>query len=307
MEHAVGARTDIGREREGNEDNHCTFRRSDGVHILIVCDGMGGHEGGEIASRVACETLKAELEAAEGLNPPLHLRDALYKANAAVLAAATPAGGRDMGTTAVVAWVDGLRLWYAWVGDSRLFHLRDGVRIGGTKDHTRVQVMVDLGMLTEEEAQGHPEGHILMQALGGGPAAQQSFEPGITEESVDLRQGDVLILCTDGLHDLVPEAGLIVASSGRTPGEATEALVQSALEAGGYDNITVVLMIVDAPSSPVLSVELEQQLRAKLKRNPLVAPPRYPGDGPALQPILVGLFFGTLAGLALGWWIHNHI
>jgi serine/threonine protein phosphatase PrpC len=146
-----------------------------------------------------------------------------------------------------------------------------------------------------------------MQALGGGPAAQQSFEPGITEEAIELLQGDLLILCTDGLHDLVPEAGLIVTSSGRTPAEATEAMVQAALEAGGYDNITVILLIVDAQTSPVLSVELEQQLRTKLKRNPPAIPVRLASREPILPPILAGLFFGTLTGLALGWWIHNHL
>lgn len=304
MEHSVHTRTDVGKEREGNEDLSYTGVRADGIHLLIVCDGMGGHEGGEVASRLACDTLRTELEAADPSRPAKAIEEALFKANIAVLAAAFPAGGRDMGTTAVVAWVDGNRLWYGWVGDSRLYHFRGAEVVSHTVDHTRVQVMVELGVIRPEDTRGHPEGHILMQALGGGPAAQQSFLPSVRSEPEILEPGDLVLLCTDGLHDLVEDAGLILTVSGRTAAEATEALVQAALDAGGYDNVTVALMVAGQDRVPVLSVESEQSLHQRLLHTrPTLA--HQEEKEPAYKPVFAGLAIGTFAGVMLGWWIHQ--
>jgi serine/threonine protein phosphatase PrpC len=203
MQHHVHLRTDVGKERERNEDHAHTFQREDGVWILIVCDGMGGHDGGEIASHVAVETLTECLLSADNNDPAQAIEDALRAANTAVVNAASPQGGLDMGTTAVVAWVEAERFWFGWVGDSRLFHWRGDQKLNGSIDHTRIQVMVDLGLLSPSQVRGHPDSHILMQALGGGPAAQQSFLPSVIREAIPLLKGDFLLLCSDGLHDLV--------------------------------------------------------------------------------------------------------
>lgn len=306
MEHHLHARTDVGKEREGNEDLSYTGARSDGIQLLIVCDGMGGHDGGEVASKLACETLRTELETADASDPARAIEAALVKANAAVLRAATPTGGRDMGTTAVVAWVDGSRLWYGWVGDSRLYHFRGSSIVSQSVDHTRVQVMLELGLIRPEEVRGHPEGHILMQALGGGPAAQQSFMPSVRVEAEVLEPGDVLLLCTDGLHDLVEDAGLILTISGRTAEEASAALVQAALDAGGYDNVTVAVLVAGQDRVPVLDVESEQSLRQRLHHTDATLA-QQPEKEPVLPPLLAGLAFGTLVGLLLGWWIHTSL
>lgn len=306
MDYFLHTRTDVGKEREGNEDLSYVGARADGVQLLIVCDGMGGHEGGEIASKLACEVILNHLEAADRSDPVRAIEEALYRANQAVLQAAGSPGGKDMGTTAVVAWVDDQKLWYGWVGDSRLYHLRGSHVVGRTVDHTRVQVMVEVGLLRPEDVKGHPEGHILMQALGGGPSAQQAFAPAVQREPELLEKGDVVLLCTDGLHDLVDDAELVLTVSGREARDAGAALVQAALDAGGYDNVTVALLVVGQSQIPMLDIDSEQDLRGRLKHSgPTLAPKAPSKSEPSGPPLFAGLVFGTVAGILLGWWIHT--
>jgi serine/threonine protein phosphatase PrpC len=265
--------------------------REDGIWVLVVCDGMGGHDGGEVASQIAADTLLKCLQDCDNSEPAEKLMQAIVAANAAVVAE----GLTDMGTTAVVAWVDGLKLWYGWVGDSRLYQLRGSERRTITVDHTRVQSLVDLGLLQPEAVYGHPEGHILMQALGGGSGAQAAFSPSVRPDPVELEPGDVVFLSSDGLHDLVEEVALPLLVSGQSPEQATEKLVQAALAAGGYDNITVALMVVGQERARELEPEVIQKLQERLKIRP--EPERVL---PVWLPIGLGLLLGAIVGLILG-------
>lgn len=226
--------TDIGHVRATNEDH--LLAEGD---LFVVADGMGGHGGGEIASRVAIETMRevfATDPSAEGL-----VR-AVTEANRAVLArAAEESGNNRMGTTiAAVALVpvDGeQRLAVVNVGDSRVYLLRQGTMARLTSDHSLVADLVRAGTLTEDEAVSHPERHVLTQAVGVDP----EIEPFATEATPE--SGDRVLLCSDGLfnelrQDEITEVLLTVADTDQAVGT----LVAMAKERGGNDNITAVVV-----------------------------------------------------------------
>ena len=238
----VHALTDVGRERTQNEDSLRTWSGQD-TDVLVVCDGMGGHEAGDVASRIASDRL------IQGLSTGAGVREALVDANDAVVAESQLRGTLTMGTTAVVARRIGSRLEVGWVGDSRFYLFRDGEVISRSVDHSRVQKLVDLGFLTPEQARNHPDSHVLIQALGGGPGAQDAFDPSDFEWPT-LKPDDVLLLCSDGLYDLVDDEHLYDLMVGRSPESACHALVDAANVAGGWDNISVIVAVVDNDTIP---------------------------------------------------------
>lgn len=241
--------TDVGRERSLNEDSARIVPLGPSGTLLVVCDGMGGHEGGEVASAAAVEAICTGLA---GDTPTLEsLSAALVGAHAAVRQAAEDRGMPAMGTTAVVAWVVDDAAWVAWIGDSRFYHLRGRDRLR-SQDHTRVARMVEMGILTAEQARGHPEAHILTQAIGGGPGIREPFKPGGWEQPLTLLHGDVLLLCSDGLYDLVEEEEIADLISGLDIKEAAVRLIATANDRGGHDNITIILGCVGTRSVPVL-------------------------------------------------------
>jgi protein phosphatase len=226
----VGAATDIGQVREGNEDS---FLVQD--PLFAVADGMGGHRGGEVASTLALATIRRLLAAREG-----SLGDRVQEANRAVFersqADREVAG---MGTTLTAAELDGGRLRLAHVGDSRAYLFRDGRLRLLTEDHTLVHRMVLEGEITESEAESHPHRSILTRALGVDGAVE------VDEDSLELHAGDRLLLCTDGLTGMVADED-IETTLGEVPDpqEAVERLVGAANRAGGVDNITAVILDV---------------------------------------------------------------
>ena len=244
----VHGKSDVGRQRERNEDCLRILPRGSEGRLLMVCDGMGGHGGGHIASDVAATTIAAHLPAAPLGAPPAKLYEALRAANQAVHEAAHGSADPAMGTTAVVAWLEGSRCWCGWVGDSRLYWFRGGEQIERTVDHTRVQQMVERGILTPAQARHHPEGHILTQAIGGGG----DVHPSVWNEPMELIAGDVLLMCSDGLYDLIDDDEMYPMIAGRPYQEAVERLVGEANRRGGTDNITVLLCIVGQPEVPPL-------------------------------------------------------
>src|SRR4051794_20472126 len=228
-----GAATDVGRVRGNNEDKLYTSPR-----LLVVADGMGGHSGGEIASDMAVRTLESEfIEAtAEGL------LEAAYEANRVVHdAAAEDPDLRGMGTTlvAIAPVEDGDALAWINVGDSRLYLLRDGELTQVSEDHSLVEEAVRSGELSPEEARTHPQRNIVTRALGIGANVT------IDGDRVDAVEGDRFLLCSDGLTDLIDD-GKIAATMRQLadPGDAARELVRIANEAGGRDNITVVVVDV---------------------------------------------------------------
>jgi len=233
------AGTDVGRTRSGNEDSYFCGRT-----VFAVADGLGGHQGGEVASAAAVAPLAAldgrELtdptEAAEALTA------AIREANAAIIdQAAGDPGLWGMGTTVTAAALAGDRhLQLAHVGDSRAYLLRDGSFGQVTTDHTVVGELVRRGRLTPAQAAVHPERSILTRAVGLDPSI-----PVDTPDPLELAPGDQVLLCSDGLTEVVPDATIAELLSGEGEGEAAcGSLIDAANAAGGPDNITVVLLRV---------------------------------------------------------------
>jgi serine/threonine protein phosphatase PrpC len=230
----VGACTDVGRVREGNEDAYMVRDP-----LFAVADGMGGHQGGEVASNLALERLE---RASDGDSD---LADVVREANRAVFEqAAQDPGLAGMGTTLTAVRVQDERLHLAHVGDSRMYLLRDGRLERITTDHTVVEQLVDQGRMTAEDAKIHPQRSILTRALGVDEDIQ------VDEADVDVRPGDRVLLCSDGLTGMVDEDRILSILTATPDPQATcAALIEAANQAGGQDNITaVVLDVLDGES-----------------------------------------------------------
>lgn len=232
MRLVVGAKSDIGRQREGNED---AFLAEDS--LFAVADGMGGHLAGDVASTTAVEVISAKAREVQG---PGQIGDLVRAANEAIYTKAQDDPTlRGMGTTCTVLMVDGQKARIAHVGDSRAYMLSDGRLKQLTEDHTLVSRMVSEGRLRPEEAAHHPQRSIITRALG----VEADVEVDLS--SVDVAAGDRLLLCSDGLSSMVNEAAIgEVLKTERDPQRAADRLVEIANEAGGDDNITVVVVDV---------------------------------------------------------------
>ena len=227
-------KSDTGRQRRANEDSF--FVRAP---LFVVADGMGGAQAGEVASRLAAETLARGLPDDGTAEQRLEAR--VREANSRIHEVSQ--GDRalnGMGTTITAAYLDGDELALAHVGDSRAYLLRDGELSRLTRDHTLVEELVRRGELTEEEAAEHPQRSIITRALGPEPDIDVDLH------SHRVQAGDVLLLCSDGLTGMISEAEIERLLEGAASlGDAGRALVAAANEAGGRDNITVVLFRVE--------------------------------------------------------------
>lgn len=265
--------SDVGRQRTQNEDSFRVAAHLDGSRLLLVCDGMGGHEAGEVASQVASDRIVEVIAASSPDNPPRALYQAFVEANQAVIDAVSTRGAVGMGTTGVAAWVMGSRCYVGWVGDSRLYQFRAGVPLERTRDHTRVAQMVSNGILTAEEARHHPEAHVLVMALGGSPGVQKFFRPEVWTDPLELRAGDVLLLCSDGLYDLIEDHELYPLIEGLDYQDAVGRLIQTANERGGTDNISVILLVAGQPEVPRVAGGAQAPRRETLPDGmPMLAP-----------------------------------
>lgn len=219
--------------------------------LFVLADGLGGYNAGEIASTMAVSTLlaglAASLSAAASAEEPFDPRQALFAAlvdmNSTIFRAAlNSAAFEGMATTVVIAWLLGDRLWVAHAGDSRLYRLRGGELAQITRDHSFSQELLDAGMVTEDEARLLPAKNLVTRALGASP----DLEPEIHD--YDVLSGDVLLLCSDGLTEMVmhDEIGTLLKAMVPDITEAARRLVDMANEAGGRDNTSVVLVQVKA-------------------------------------------------------------
>ena len=227
-----GARSDVGLVRSHNEDSFLVR-----TPCFAVCDGMGGHAAGEVASSIAVETIgeKAPATADDTL-----LGAAIEAANLAVIKGAEEGRGKPgMGCTASAALIDGNRMAIAHVGDSRIYLLHAGTLVRVTRDHSYVEELVDAGQITADEARVHPSRSIITRALGSDPDMYADHF------SIEVSNGDRVILCSDGLSSMVPDSEIeSLAVSSATPQQAADNLVSAALTAGGADNITVIVVVV---------------------------------------------------------------
>lgn len=229
-----GVRTEKGRVRSNNQDSY-----GHRAHLFLVADGMGGHRGGEVASRLAVESI---LNAAVGLDPLAELRAGFVAANQAILDhAAVAPECEGMGTTVAAAILTSERGYLAHVGDSRIYRCRRGSLELLTRDHSLVEEMVRQGTISAEEARSHPQRSILTRALGTAEATRVEYA------EVDLERGDLFLLCTDGLTAEItdPEIEAILAAEG-DPSSKADHLVRMADNHGGSDNITVIVVECDA-------------------------------------------------------------
>jgi protein phosphatase len=222
--------------RENNED---AFLIDEDQGFFLVCDGMGGHRGGEVASHMAVETISRSMEGFTSANARQQLVQGIEKANQAILKAGLENENLfEMGTTVTAALVSDTQFTVANVGDSGLFIIRDGSIRKVTRDHTLAEQMLSNGVLKPEEMRDNAYNHILTRALG----IEEQIEIDLFDE--DLCPDDIILMCSDGLTDmLTPEEILtVVQAYGNDLEFAAQQLLREALAKGGFDNITILLL-----------------------------------------------------------------
>ena len=279
----LGAQTNVGCVRTNNEDNfvvsadlnagewllprdcHTVFTLGNKGAMLVVADGMGGLEAGEIASRIAVDTMKeffsADKITDEIVKDASTIRKYMYEAvvaadNAIKRKSREEKSVKSMGTTLVAAWLFDGYANIIWCGDSRgyLFNPVSGLA-QVTKDHSYVQELVDSGRLLPEYAFDHPDSNIITRSLGN---PQKAANPDFVR--LPLQEGEVILLCTDGLNSMLrdEEIEAVMQETSNEIDTCTKALIQGALDLGGHDNVTVVLcQIVPEENKP--SVQDMQQ------------------------------------------------
>jgi len=232
------ARTDQGRVRGHNEDSH--IARDDGG-LWAVADGMGGHEGGEWASgQIVAELGKIDL--AHGFEETCEeALDSAIKANRQILAEGKKRG-KSMGSTLVMLVIEGTHFGVLWAGDSRAYLMRGGKLERLSRDHTQVQEMVARGLMTPEQALGHPMGHVLSRAVG----VQKEIE--LDRVEGEIQPGDIFLLCSDGLHGVVGDEAIAEHFSREAPDRALDKLIDLTLEKGAPDNVTGIAIWVSEPT-----------------------------------------------------------
>jgi len=238
--------SDRGRVRLNNEDAYGEFVpettpevEERGV-VFVVADGMGGHRGGEIASRIAVRTILAFYATETGGDRAKALARAFHEANQTILQEAVADSTLfGMGTTCTALALHQGRAYFAHVGDSRCYLLRKGKILQVTSDHSIVGEMVRSGIITDEDARTHPRRNVITRSLGAQPDVMAE-----TPDSVELQRGDTFLLCSDGLTAYLSDIDISVVLATHAPEAAAKTLVHMANEQGGRDNITVQVITV---------------------------------------------------------------
>lgn len=247
----VACKTDLGRIRENNEDKFEYYIPEDDAAlasrglVFLVCDGMGGHAAGQIASELTAKTFIDVYMHHPSNEPEAAMRAGVVAANRFVLdiGKAVPTR-KGMGTTLSGLILLQGRAYTVQVGDSRIYRLRDGDLTQLTEDHTWVDEAVRRGMIAPEEAENHPYKHVLTRAVG----TDGDLQPDVAFE--DAIEGDVYLLCSDGLINHVDDQAIADTLAVHSPSEAAWRLVGQALQGGGSDNCTVLIVRVDAIDRP---------------------------------------------------------
>lgn len=243
--------TDVGRKRSGNEDSHAVWVSEEPAEfarrgaLLVVADGMGGANAGEVASRLAADTVVETYRADTGGDPAHALQVAIETANSRVHSQSVANHDqRGMGTTCTAVVVRGNKVWIGHVGDSRAYLVRDGETHRLTSDHSLVAELVERGHLTEQEARHDPRRNVVTRSVGA--LADVQVDAGPIDEP--LRPGDRIVLCSDGLHGQVSDSEIAMLAGDQEPDEACQSLIDLANERGGPDNITVIVARVPGVS-----------------------------------------------------------
>jgi serine/threonine protein phosphatase PrpC len=226
-----GGATHVGLVRENNEDSYAAVPE---LGLWLVADGLGGHEGGEIASQIVAEHV------AECIRGGMSLEEAIGSSHDAVVAASLDGRGKKgMASTVVAAVLTGNAYRIAWVGDSRAYLWNGEYLMQLTRDHSMLQDLLDKGVLEQEEAIGNPLGSVLTQCIG----QERSGSPKIDVEEGELCRDDRILLCSDGLYGEVGDDEMVsIFAQGVDDQGMAEALVRAALANGGSDNVTVLVI-----------------------------------------------------------------
>ena len=234
--------SDIGRKRSRNEDNFCFGECAENVYYAVVCDGMGGASGGQIASGTACEIVEDKIKKCYNMNMTERsienlLLSAITTANVSVYdRAVADMDLKGMGTTIVSAVIKDNNVCIAHVGDSRAYYITENGIKQITKDHSLVQQMLDNGQITRAEFETHPNKNIITRALGVGEEIEIDFD------SITLSDDEAVLICTDGLSGLLTDEELYEIYRLVPFDKLVEVYIRAANERGGKDNITVVVM-----------------------------------------------------------------
>ncbi len=242
MRISCAGNTDVGVVRSGNEDS---FLLDCAQGLFIVADGMGGHAAGEVASEMAVQIVSRELGSLRGLSDgeaAAKMRSAIRKANAAIFdRTLAEHDKRGMGTTTTVMVLFSRRYLIGQVGDSRAYLLREGQLLQLTKDHSYVQEQVDAGLLTPEQARTHPYSNVITRCVG----ANEDVAPDVYFGN--LEQKDVVLLASDGLTGMLEDEQIAaIMAAEENPESAVNKMIADANRRGGLDNITAIVVRVDA-------------------------------------------------------------
>lgn len=257
----VGHQTHAGETGKNNEDRALTLSyqglagENGHLTLAVIADGIGGHRAGEVASQIAVNTFKALFDQTDSRS----YLDLFTRAFASIQQALTQhiannPESEGMGTTCSAAVIANRRLYVAFIGDSRIYLMRDGTIRQISVDHTWVQEAIDHGILTKHEARKHPNRHVVRRHLGAGQDSTPDFrlqlddneqpEAARRNQGLPLKSGDIVLLSSDGLTDLVEDHEILATFEDKTPQQAIDALTLMARQRGGYDNITITALMV---------------------------------------------------------------
>lgn len=262
----VAANSHPGMSGKNNEDNYLITAYEVNefnparVMLAVLCDGVGGHQAGEVASEIGVNVITEEIANSNGESLPRILVHAIQKASQDVgQQAQNNIGGpgrAGMGSTASIACLIGNRLYTATVGDSRIYLIRNGKIQQLSKDHTWIQDALDVGLITPEQVHGHPNSHVIRRYLGGANVPEvdlrmylygyESDEQAEENQGVRLQKRDTIMLCSDGLTDLVQDNEIlqIIENNEDDLDKAIDELIDLANIRGGHDNTTIILFVV---------------------------------------------------------------
>jgi serine/threonine protein phosphatase PrpC len=254
---AVAAQTHPGMSGKNNEDRYAVSafqletRKRTPALFAVIADGIGGHRAGEVAAEIAVESISRGVAQSSGDRPLETLKESIQGASQEIFRQAETDPARlGMGATCACVWVIGNRLYTAALGDSRIYLMRGGSIHQVSRDHTWVQEAIERGIIRPEQARGHPNAHVIRRYLGGpNPPpvdfglrvkARENDRSAAANQGLELREGDRLLLCSDGLTDLVEDAEVMESFQKYSLEGAVQALTELANQRGGHDNITLV-------------------------------------------------------------------
>ena len=264
------AQSHPGLSGKNNEDNFAVSAYSVSQNnptpsvFAIVSDGIGGHRSGEVASEMTVNMISQIVAQSDGGHPLAVFQQGFYAVSEEIVRQADLDPSRKgMGTTAACAWIIGQQLYIAYAGDSRIYLMRGKHIQQLSRDHTWVQEALDKGILSQAAIKSHPNLHVIRRYIGSSeppePDLRMYLQPGENDQraranqGTTLKPGDVVMLCTDGLTDLVNDSEMLEILQGRNLKQAAKALIDLANQRGGHDNITIVMLGIpgwDAAQAP---------------------------------------------------------